>query len=432
MVSLNASVAKFGSPPDPDKPELLYPGISARKFDRVQASKVFSENLEKEKTFGPLWARQGFDWLESEKRPRRTAAAGKRVLDIMPGYASLAELYASTGWPTNSTTGRLEEPSPKTLAAAASSPALLSSGAAPPRQPARAGFRFPQFPGARSPFWRGGAEESGAEDAASPSIDAPSPARGGRGGSLSSSFPSEGGGCGVVGKFAAAGPSEAERGEANANNIPRGAMTSTATPSTKKSVVYERNAASRSGRREEGSSSSFMLLPATESEGPAMADLRKRLAERGMSGGSLSENNNRAAALTVTERQAVMAEEQEKLTRNAALGARRCGVGEKRRWTQYSRYAHPHLAERASLPENDGRDGTQTGEEAPAAQAQNSRFAQFAQRREEKRRSLALQVLGPMEAPESPLEERVARAKLRLEKQGRRRHGQEAAETGAC
>ena len=48
MVSLGVPTARFGSPPDPDKPEPHYPGVSANKFDALGALKVYRENLKRD------------------------------------------------------------------------------------------------------------------------------------------------------------------------------------------------------------------------------------------------------------------------------------------------------------------------------------------------------------------------------------------------
>ena len=48
MVSLGVPTARFGAPPDPDKPEPHYPGVSSKKFDALGALKVYRDNLKRD------------------------------------------------------------------------------------------------------------------------------------------------------------------------------------------------------------------------------------------------------------------------------------------------------------------------------------------------------------------------------------------------
>mmetsp|Transcript_43876 Transcript_43876/g.81952 ORF Transcript_43876/g.81952 Transcript_43876/m.81952 type:complete len:183 (+) Transcript_43876:39-587(+) len=128
MVSLGVPTARFGSPPDPEKPEPHYPGVSS-KFDALGALKVYRENLKRDADIRAN-TMQLHAGRPGPVRHRR------RLEDLMPGLASVAETYEHLGYSADPITRRMVAPEPPPfrhrpddlLSTSSRSSALISSG----------------------------------------------------------------------------------------------------------------------------------------------------------------------------------------------------------------------------------------------------------------------------------------------------------------
>mmetsp|Transcript_62992 Transcript_62992/g.99992 ORF Transcript_62992/g.99992 Transcript_62992/m.99992 type:complete len:196 (+) Transcript_62992:49-636(+) len=103
MVSLGVPTARFGLPPDPSKPAPHYPGVSSIKFDAVGALKVYRESL---KRGDDIRANQLYLQAEREWPIRHR----RRLEDLMPGLASVAETYQHMGYTPDPITRRMVPP----------------------------------------------------------------------------------------------------------------------------------------------------------------------------------------------------------------------------------------------------------------------------------------------------------------------------------
>lgn len=84
----------FGSPPDPEKPQPHYPGVSSIRFDPMEALTVYREVVTKERD---LMANQKQN-IEDRKGP----VPHKCIMhDMLPGYGSVGETYAHMGFTVN-------------------------------------------------------------------------------------------------------------------------------------------------------------------------------------------------------------------------------------------------------------------------------------------------------------------------------------------
>ncbi|CAK8996816.1 unnamed protein product [Durusdinium trenchii] len=113
MVSLGVPTARFGAPPDPEKPEPHYPGVSALKFDALSALKVYRECVKRgeEIRANQLYLQADREWPVRHRR---------RVQDLLPGLASVAETYEHLGYTPDPITRRMVLPT-------AEPPPMLSS-----------------------------------------------------------------------------------------------------------------------------------------------------------------------------------------------------------------------------------------------------------------------------------------------------------------
>ncbi|CAE7170276.1 RPL10 [Symbiodinium necroappetens] len=102
MVSLGVPTARFGMPPDPDKPEPHYPGVSSNKFDALGALKVYRESLKKDADI-----RANQIQLQAGRGPVHHR---RRLEDLMPGLASVAEAYEHLGYSADPITRRMLPP----------------------------------------------------------------------------------------------------------------------------------------------------------------------------------------------------------------------------------------------------------------------------------------------------------------------------------
>lgn len=95
----------WGPPPDPKNPPNAYPGISAKKFNPLEAQRCYSEAIAKEKDF------RSMHQMLSMKRNLPAFLGerpGRRKVDMIPGYGSLLETYETLGYGYN-LAGRLEQ-----------------------------------------------------------------------------------------------------------------------------------------------------------------------------------------------------------------------------------------------------------------------------------------------------------------------------------
>eukprot|EP00434_Breviolum_minutum_P002557 symbB.v1.2.002261.t1/scaffold92.1/size545918/18 len=103
MVSLGVPTARFGSPPDPAKPAPHYPGVSSINFDAVGALKVYRESLKRGEEI-----RANQLYLQADRKfPVRHR---RRLEDLMPGLASVAETYEHMGFTPDPITRRMVPP----------------------------------------------------------------------------------------------------------------------------------------------------------------------------------------------------------------------------------------------------------------------------------------------------------------------------------
>ncbi|CAE7570047.1 RPL10 [Symbiodinium sp. CCMP2456] len=103
MVSLGVPTARFGMPPDPDKPEPHYPGVSSNKFDALGALKVYRESLKKD---ADIRANQ----IQLQAERPGPVHHRRRLEDLMPGLASVAEAYEHLGYSADPITRRMLPP----------------------------------------------------------------------------------------------------------------------------------------------------------------------------------------------------------------------------------------------------------------------------------------------------------------------------------
>ncbi|CAE7501812.1 RPL10 [Symbiodinium sp. CCMP2592] len=103
MVSLGVPTARFGMPPDPDKPEPHYPGVSSNKFDALGALKVYRENLKRD---ADIRANQ----IQLQAGRPGPVHHRRRLEDLMPGLASVAEAYEHLGYSADPITRRMLPP----------------------------------------------------------------------------------------------------------------------------------------------------------------------------------------------------------------------------------------------------------------------------------------------------------------------------------
>lgn len=88
-------MCSFGPPPPRDAP-LSYPGISGRRFNPVEAQKVYGESLKKEKEAG--YVHRVLDSLDKLGLDEEWANDVSRGDGLMPDYESLGEVYHKLGW----------------------------------------------------------------------------------------------------------------------------------------------------------------------------------------------------------------------------------------------------------------------------------------------------------------------------------------------
>lgn len=133
----------WGDPPDPNNPPPAYPGISAKKFNPVEAQRCYAEALYKEREFRSMHqlpVAQGKLPAFLGERP------GRRSMDMMPGYSSVWASYDKLGWEhglagrvlqPSEAPGHAEQPRSRPKSAGAAGFRLQSAGApgAPPTPP---------------------------------------------------------------------------------------------------------------------------------------------------------------------------------------------------------------------------------------------------------------------------------------------------------
>mmetsp|Transcript_75240 Transcript_75240/g.135536 ORF Transcript_75240/g.135536 Transcript_75240/m.135536 type:complete len:299 (+) Transcript_75240:65-961(+) len=90
----------FGKSRDPSLPTQYFPGITSRRFDPLGANAAYADSLKKEKGLASL-----IQSLEHKGKikfgPEYGEGGVRRVADMMPGYASLANAYQRMGWERN-------------------------------------------------------------------------------------------------------------------------------------------------------------------------------------------------------------------------------------------------------------------------------------------------------------------------------------------
>jgi len=100
----------FGNPPDPSRPQQLFPGISSSKFNPLEAGRAFTENIHNEKELrsthqqldahGKLGVTWPHDRARAAKDDFRAVLESKMAgfTDLMPGYESISSAYKQLGW----------------------------------------------------------------------------------------------------------------------------------------------------------------------------------------------------------------------------------------------------------------------------------------------------------------------------------------------
>ncbi|CAE7162983.1 unnamed protein product [Symbiodinium pilosum] len=142
-MELKVSCARFGRPPDKNKPQPRFPGVSAT-FDPAAALVVYTDILKKEKALLAEGLLMEERVSKAKMRTQRgladpVVAVQKQLSDLLPGYASLGDFCQHFGYRRHPTSGSfVREDSSSTLSAripedAASplldaQPELLSSG----------------------------------------------------------------------------------------------------------------------------------------------------------------------------------------------------------------------------------------------------------------------------------------------------------------
>jgi len=98
----------FGSAPDPSRPAQLYPGISAARFNPLEAGRCWAEAIKKEKEL-----RSVHQYLDAHGKlglPDEWAKGRRPKDDLMPGYDSIEAAYKMLGWKQHK--GRVFAPDP--------------------------------------------------------------------------------------------------------------------------------------------------------------------------------------------------------------------------------------------------------------------------------------------------------------------------------
>eukprot|EP00440_Ansanella_granifera_P073119 gb/GFBE01079344.1/.p1 GENE.gb/GFBE01079344.1/~~gb/GFBE01079344.1/.p1 ORF type:complete len:205 (+),score=26.50 gb/GFBE01079344.1/:1-615(+) len=103
MVSLQVPTARFGAPPDPEKPEPHYPGIPFRSVDALGALKVYRENLKKDRDIRA-------SMLQLQRERPGPILHERRGMDMMPGLGSVTESYLHMGFTVDPITKRMVPP----------------------------------------------------------------------------------------------------------------------------------------------------------------------------------------------------------------------------------------------------------------------------------------------------------------------------------
>lgn len=105
-------MCSFGPPPESKVAPLSYPGISGKKFNPVEAQRVYAESVRKEKegryvhSYLDAYGKLGLD--------ENWANDASRGDGLMPDYESLSGVYAQLGWQVLAS-GRVVPPDPKKI-----------------------------------------------------------------------------------------------------------------------------------------------------------------------------------------------------------------------------------------------------------------------------------------------------------------------------
>lgn len=105
IVARNEAVS-WGSPPDPKNPPPAYPGVSAKKFNPLEAQRCYAEAICRERdshSFHQMLS------MQAQLPAALGEVHGGRSEDVMPGYASVSALYEKLGW-EEGLSGRMQQP----------------------------------------------------------------------------------------------------------------------------------------------------------------------------------------------------------------------------------------------------------------------------------------------------------------------------------
>eukprot|EP00931_Biecheleriopsis_adriatica_P041650 TRINITY_DN23786_c0_g1_i1.p1 TRINITY_DN23786_c0_g1~~TRINITY_DN23786_c0_g1_i1.p1 ORF type:complete len:247 (+),score=51.87 TRINITY_DN23786_c0_g1_i1:40-741(+) len=110
----------FGLPPDKDKPQPRFPGVSPTAFDPSGALQVYTDILKAEKNGRESNLHLQDNLARAHERVRRIksdpiAAAKQKLGDSLPGHSSLGSFYAHVGYERNYFSGSYV-PAPKEAA----------------------------------------------------------------------------------------------------------------------------------------------------------------------------------------------------------------------------------------------------------------------------------------------------------------------------
>jgi len=90
----------WGPPPslDPKDPPPPYPGVSAKKFNPLEAQKVYAETISREKSYGCMHQVISIDKKLPHSLGNERYRPGQRGEDIMPGHGSLQASFEYLGF----------------------------------------------------------------------------------------------------------------------------------------------------------------------------------------------------------------------------------------------------------------------------------------------------------------------------------------------